>query len=72
MKKIPLNNSKKKALCDDQDFDYLMQWSGKWFRTPDGYAAREDPWRPGCLIYMHNEVFAKAIREGADPSEFFR
>ena len=36
MKQIPLTNSDKFALVDDEDYDFLMQW--KWHY--DGYYAR--------------------------------
>jgi hypothetical protein len=39
MKYIPLNHDKR-ALVDDEDYEYLMQW--KWSLHKDGYAVRTD------------------------------
>lgn len=38
MKKIKLQNSNKKAFCDDEDFEYLNQF--EWYINPEGYAVR--------------------------------
>ena len=53
-KKITLQNSKKKAIVDDEDFEYLNQF--KWFLSNSGYAYRSDGKR---FIYMHDEVIAR-------------
>ena len=38
MKKIKLQNSDKKAVCDDDKYEWLNQWS--WFLDKDGYVVR--------------------------------
>lgn len=57
--KIPLVNCSDHALCDLEDFDYLMQW--QWFKDQDGYVVRldstDDP------IFMHDMVMERAIHE---------
>ena len=60
-REIPLNNTKRKAICDEVNYDFLMQWDGQWFKTREGHVARPDHWRPGCLVYMHDEVMRRAL-----------
>lgn len=38
MKTIKLQNSDKEAMCDDEDFERLSQWT--WFLNKDGYIVR--------------------------------
>ena len=56
MKKISLKNRQKEiidyALIDDEDFEWLNQWT--WYKNHDGYAVRRENDK---TIYMHVEIF---------------
>lgn len=62
-KEIVLTNSNKKAMVDDEDFEWVNQW--KWFLDRDGYAARweQDPSIGLVKIFMHNEIMKRAIEQ---------
>ncbi len=56
MKTIPLTNSDQVTFVDDQDYEYLMQWS--WRLHRNGYAqrgtTRKD--RSTVKLYMHRVI----------------
>lgn len=55
MKKIPLAESDKQALCDDEDHGKLSRYS--WYEHSDGYVVTNAPKeRGGGKIYMHRLV----------------
>lgn len=60
MKKIPLANSDKMALVDDEDYEYLMQW--RWHLSSHGYAVRTEGINYKThMVFMHHEVMARRV-----------
>lgn len=59
MKEVSLTNSNLKAIVDDEDFTWVIQWN--WQLSESGYAFRCDAHRKPRNVWMHREIHGTAV-----------
>jgi len=64
MKYIPLTNSNKKAIVDDENYALVSRFS--WHKTKDGHAGT---YIHGELVLMENLIHFPEVRKWAESAE---